>query len=152
MAVVFIEDNEARSVMETLSGLLGAMRVLFRGDRLSFAQAVAPYFAGYDAFRWSRCVMPVARHLVGRDASCSGERRVHYPSGRRVLCASSWPRSRRSERLRPSAARQIQWPERCYRPSGECFLRRACYSLRAWCWRPVCCQSRACRSPRERPF
>ena len=57
VAVVFIEYNEARSVMETLSGLLGAMRVLSGGDRLSFAQAVAPYFAGHDAFRWSRRVM-----------------------------------------------------------------------------------------------
>lgn len=86
---MFIEGNEARSVMETLIGLLGAMRVLFRDDRLSFAQAVAPYFAGYDAFRWSRRIMPVARRLVGRDASYSGERRVHYPNGRRVPCASS---------------------------------------------------------------
>ena len=89
MAVVFIEYNEVRSVVETLSGLLDAMRVWFRDDRLSFAQAVAPYFAGYDAFRWSRRIMPVARHLVGRDASYSGERRVHYPSERRVPCASS---------------------------------------------------------------
>ena len=62
---MFIEGNEARSVMETPSGLLGAMRVLFRGDRLSFAQAIAPCFVGHDAFRWSRRIMPVARHLVG---------------------------------------------------------------------------------------
>ena len=86
---MFIEGNEARSVMETPSGLLDAMRVLSGGDRLSFAQAVAPCFAGHDAFRWLRCVMPVARRLVGRDASYSGERRVHYPSERRVPCASS---------------------------------------------------------------
>lgn len=86
---MFIEGNEARSVMETLSGLLDAMRVLFGGDWLSFAQAVAPYFAGYDAFRWSRRIMPVARRLVGRDASYSGERRVHCSNGRRVPCASS---------------------------------------------------------------
>ena len=91
---MFIEGNEARSVMETLIGLLGAMRVLFRDDRLSFAQAVASYFSGYDAFRWSRRIMPVARHLVG-------ERRVMLrqplrfvwclwrPNGRRVPCASS---------------------------------------------------------------
>lgn len=62
---MFIEGNEARSVMETLSGLLGAMRVLFRDDRLGFAQAIAPCFVGHDAFRWSRRIMPVARHLVG---------------------------------------------------------------------------------------
>ena len=66
---MFIEGNEARSVMETLSGLLGAMRVWFRDDRLSFAQTVAPYFAGYDAFRWSRRVMLVetscrSRHIM----------------------------------------------------------------------------------------
>lgn len=55
--IVRVEGNEARSVVETLSGLLDAIRVLFRGGRLKFAQAVAPYFAGHDA-------------------SCSGERRV----------------------------------------------------------------------------
>lgn len=75
---MFIEGNEARSVMETLSGLLDAMRVLFRDDRLSFAQAVAPCFVGHDAFRWPHRIMPVARHLVGRDASCFGNRFVWH--------------------------------------------------------------------------
>ena len=68
---MFIEAMKPASAAETLSGLLGAMRVLSGGDRLSFAQAVAPYFAGHDAFRWLRCVMPVARRLVGHDASYS---------------------------------------------------------------------------------
>ena len=89
---MFIEGNEARSVMETLSGLLGAMRVLFRDDRLGFAQAIAPCFVGHDAFRWSRRIMPVARHLVARVALCFGNRSVWHlwrPNGRRVPCASS---------------------------------------------------------------
>ena len=74
--IVRVEDNEARSVVETPSGLLDAIRVLFRGGRLNFAQAVALRFVGHDAFRWSRRVMPVARHLVGRAASWFGNRFV----------------------------------------------------------------------------
>ena len=77
--IVRVEHNEARSVMETPSGLLSAMRVLSRADRLSFVQAVAPCFAGHDAFRWLRRVMPVARHLVGCAASWFGNRFVWCP-------------------------------------------------------------------------
>lgn len=64
--IVRVEHNEARSVVETLSGLLDAIRVLFRGDWLNFVQAVAPRFVGHDGFRWSRRVMPVAMRYAAR--------------------------------------------------------------------------------------
>lgn len=109
--IVRVESNEARSVVETPSGLLDAIHVLFRADRLSFVQAVAPYFAGHDAFRRLRDTSLVATRFVGRDASFFGNCFVWClwcSSERRAPCASSWPRLRRSERLRPSATRQIQ--------------------------------------------
>lgn len=97
---MFIEYNEARSVAETLSGLLGAMRVLFRGDRLSFAQAVVlvssatTRFAGRGALCRLRDILSAAAryasaappsgtsgtladvasfaHLLGRDRDSQG--------------------------------------------------------------------------------
>ena len=65
---MFIEYNEARSVVETLSGLLDAIRVLFRGGRLKLAQAVAPYFVGHDALCRLRDISLVAPRLGSASA------------------------------------------------------------------------------------
>ena len=75
--IVRVEHNEARSVVETLSGLLDAIRVLSKGDRLNFVQAVAPRFVGHDAFRWLRCVSLFAPRHAGRDALCQSRRVMH---------------------------------------------------------------------------
>lgn len=61
--IVRVEDNEVRSVMEAPSGLLSAMRVLSRADRLSFVQAVAPCFVGHDALCRLRDILSVAPRL-----------------------------------------------------------------------------------------
>ena len=56
LAIACFEGNEARSVVEAPSGLLGAMHVLFGGDWLSFAHTVTPCFVGGDAFAFIKRV------------------------------------------------------------------------------------------------
>ena len=86
--IVRVEHNEARLVMETLSGLLDAICVLFRGGRLNFAQAAAPYFAGRDVLCRLRDILSVAPRHTGRDALCQSRRVMHRQPLRPVPLAA----------------------------------------------------------------
>ena len=73
--IVRVEHNEVRSVMETVSGLLSAMRVLSKSDRLSFVQAV-------PLFRRPRRVSLVATRHAGCETSCRPRRVILW----QLLC------------------------------------------------------------------